>query len=397
MNNNRLAFSLLLILFVSSLGFSSAAHSFSITSSQSTQIMITSQANSPIEIGSNAELAQFSSSGVGTRREPYIIEGQVIRGMNCVYIHDTTSSFILRDSEFTFDSTVTAGIGTSVIRLENVEDALIENCYVRGGDIAIELRAVANSSIRNCITFDAYRGILLDSSSNCTIIGCSSFSNSIGAMIVNSDSCDVINNSIYANYQSGVHVEVFTANIRIFGNAIGWNTVHNARDSGASTVFTDGVSIGNEWSDYNSSEEYVIEGTGGSVDPYATLLTDSMAPEVVGVFDIVVDIESNDEVITWSASDRFPQRYQIYENDVLKEDDVWDGTDIAFSVDYLTEGVYTITLNVTDGAGNVGSDAVVVSVISFILGGIGTELVMYASGVTVACFVVIIILVKRFA
>ena len=200
MKNNRLAFSLLLLLFVSALGFGSTTHSFSINSNQSTRTMIVSQVDVPIEIGSNAELAQLSSAGVGTRNDPYIIEGKMITGRNCVYIHDTTSSFILRDSEFTFNATVITGTGTSVIRLENVEDAVIENCYVRGGDIAIELRVATNCSIINCVTFDAFRGILLDSSTNCTVIECTSFSNSIGTMIVNSDSCYIINNSkFYSN------------------------------------------------------------------------------------------------------------------------------------------------------------------------------------------------------
>jgi parallel beta-helix repeat protein len=320
----------------------------------------------------------------------------MLRGRNCIYIHDTTSSFILRDSQFIFDLTVTSEIGSSVIRLENIEDGVIENCYIRGGDIAIELRGATNCVIKNCIAFDAYRGILLDSSSNCTILECSCSNNSIGTMIVNSDSCNIINNSIYSNYQRGIHVEVFSENITIFGNAIGWNTVENAMDSGENTIFTDSISIGNEWSDYNSSEDYSIDGTGGSTDPYATLLIDADLPIVLHEPDSVIDIESNDESISWSASDKFPERYQVYINDVLKEESAWDGSDIVFSLDYLTEGTYNITLNAMDGAGNAGRDEVVVSVISFILGGIGTELVMYASGATLVCFVVIILLVKRF-
>jgi len=396
-NNRRLAISLLLLLFVSALGFSSSTHSLSISSSQSTRTMITSQVDSPISIGSNAELSELSTAGVGTRSDPYIIEGKVINGRTCVYIHDTTSSFILRNSEFTFNSTGITGIGTSVIRLENTEDGVIENCYVRGGDIAIELRVVSNCSIINSIAFDAYRGILLDTATNCTIIDSSIFDNSIGIMAVNSDSCTIINNTIYANYQRGVHVEVFCEDNTIFGNAIGWNSVQNARDNGENTVFTDGVSIGNGWSDYNSSEEYSIPGTGGSIDPYATLLFDSIPPTVFGLFDIVVDVDHNDETITWSASDNFPKHYQIYVEDLLEEDNVWDGSDISFSLEHLPLGTYTITLNLTDGSGNMGSDEVVVSVISFLLGGIGTELVMYASGVTMVCFVVIILLVKRFA
>jgi hypothetical protein len=99
--------------------------------------------------------------------------------------------------------------------------------------------------------------------------------------------------------------------------------------------------------------------------------------------------------MTWTASDEFHFQYSIYVNDEFADGGIWDGRSVSFSLDYLTVGTYSIVLNVTDGAGNVGSDEVVVSVISFILGGIGTELVMLASGVTVVCFLVIILVIKR--
>ncbi|TFH03230.1 MAG: hypothetical protein E4H14_16955, partial [Candidatus Thorarchaeota archaeon] len=93
MNINRLAFCLLLILIVSSLSLSSTTYSYSIISGKPTRTMISSQVDIPIEIGSNAELAQQSTAGVGTRSNPYIIEGKIISARGCVYIHDTTSSF----------------------------------------------------------------------------------------------------------------------------------------------------------------------------------------------------------------------------------------------------------------------------------------------------------------
>lgn len=397
MNNNRLAYSLLLLLFISSVGFSTTAHSFSINSNLSIRTMIPSQTDTPIEIGSNPELAELSTAGVGTRSDPYIIEGKRITSVNCLYIHDTTGFFVVRDSEFIYMPNQQTILGSAVVRLERVEHGVIENCYVRGGDIAIEIRASTDCTIRDCSSFDSYAGILLDSSDNCTIVDCSIYSNIIGTRIFSTDSCNIINNSIYSNSQYGVHVYAFSENNTIFGNLIGWNAVHNAVDDGDNTEFTDSVSTGNEWSDYNSSVVYSIHGSGISTDLYATQLTDETRPTVLGDFDLVIDIESSGETITWTASDTFHSHYEIYINDELVEDRTWDGRTIEFSLEDLNLGTYTIDLNVTDGAGNVGRDVVVVSVISFILGGIGTELVMLASGVTVVCFVVIILFVKRFA
>jgi len=329
LKSKLLAFLLALSLFVAVVSFSSPTLSIFEESRSPNRIPSISQLDSPIEISNNAELAQNSSSGVGTRNDPYIIEGLSINAMNALYIHDTTAFFIVRDSEFIADPRQISGVDQFAVRFERVEHGIIENCYVRGGNVAIEIRTSVDCSINNCVTYDAYDGILLDSSNNSTIIDCRSFGNSIGIMIINSNFCNIINNSIYANSERGMHVEVFCENNTLVGNEIGWNTNVNAIDNGVDTAFTDGVNIGNMWSDYNSTENYTISGTGNSTDTFATLLIDSAEPSINEIPDFVIDIDSNGETLTWNPSDRFHLRYQIFLNNHPLEFGNWDGREIC--------------------------------------------------------------------
>ena len=395
MKGKLLTFLLVLSLFATVVSFNSPTLSFFEESEGPTRILSISQLDSPIEIASNAELAEQSSAGVGTRNDPYIIEEKSINAMNSLYIHDTTAFFVVRNSEFTFEIGVLTGVAQFTVLFERVEHGIIENCYVRGGDVAIEIRSSVDCSIINCTTYDAYDGILLDSSNNSTIVNCNSFSNSIGIMIVNSDFCNIINNSIYSNSERGVHVEVFCENNTIAGNVIGWNINLNAIDNGVNTTFTDGVNFGNEWSDYVPTENYTIQGTGNSTDTFASLLIDSFRPIINEIRDFVLDIESNGETLTWTPNDRFHVRYQVFLNNYPLELGNWDGREITISLDDLELGTQTILINVIDGAGNVGTDEVEIIVISFLLGGIGTELVMLASGVTVAVFLIIVLIIKK--
>ena len=348
----------------------------------------------PIVITSNAELAALSSAGVGTRSDPYIIEDLDIASANCLTVVQTTAFFVIRDSIFTQRS---SGVGSiETVSFSQVEHGTIEGCYVRGGDSAISISTSSDCVIIDCMTFGAYDGILLDSSTNCTIVDSTIFGNSIGAMLVSSSSCKIINNSLYGNSERGVHIGVLCENNTIAGNKIGWNTNSNAIDNGNNTVFTDGIVSGNEWADFNESEDYQIQGSGSSTDQFASRLADDDIPLLYDRLDFVVDVENTGETITWTVSDDFHYRYEIYVDDELLVSELWDGGSVTLGLDQFGVGIYTLTLSVFDGAGNEATDEVIMSVISFVLGGIGTELVMLASGVTFVCFIAIILVIKRY-
>lgn len=390
MKGKLLAFLLILSLFVTVVSIGNPAQSFVEEPRGPTRILTTSQTDSRIVISSNVELTEQSSAGVGTRNDPYIIEGKKINASNCVTIYDTTAFFVIRDSEFI------QGVSgeTSSIHFFNVVHGTIENCRIRGGDVAIDIQRSTDCSIIDTTVYDAYNGILLDSSNNNTIANCTIFGNNIGVMIITSNFCNIIGSSIYSNSQQGVYVSIFSENNTIAGNSIGWNSVLNAQDNGVDTLFTDGISFGNEWSDYNTSE-YTIPGSANSIDEFATQLTDSVRPTIDDVSDLIIEVDINGNTITWVPFDRFHLRYEIILNNFLVEIRGWDGSAITFSLDGLDIGTQTIVINVIDGAGNTASDEVVVSVMSFILGGIGTELVMLASGVTVVIFLLLIIIIKK--
>lgn len=396
MKGKLLAFLLVLFLFVTVVSIRETVNLSDDAPNEPTRILNTSQTDPRIVISGNAELAEQSSAGVGTRSDPYIIEGKTINASNCVNIYDTTAFFVIRDSEFIHDATEFVHGETSSVLFFNVENGIIENCNIRGGDVSIEIRRSTDCSIIESTVYDAYSGILLDSSNNSTISNCSIFGNYNGVMIITSNDCNIIGSSIYSNSQQGLYVSIFSENNTIAGNYIGWNTFLNAQDNGVNTTFTNGIMFGNEWSDYNPIENYSIPGSGNSIDPFATQLTDSEIPIINDASDLIVEVDIDGNTITWFPSDRFHFRYQIFVNNYPMDVGTWDGSAITFSLDGLDIGTHVILIHVIDGAGNVGTDEVVVSVMSFILGGIGTELVMQASGVTVVIFLLVVIIIKRF-
>ena len=146
MKTKKLAFILLLSLFISTASFSSATFSSIGSHSIPNRLMITSQEDiSMIMITNNLELAEQSSSGVGTRSDPYIIEGLSINARYCLLITGTTAFFTIRDSEF-IDYPSSRG-GGAVVTLDQVSHGTIENCYVRGGEIAISISRSTDCSI----------------------------------------------------------------------------------------------------------------------------------------------------------------------------------------------------------------------------------------------------------
>ncbi len=396
MKGKLLAFLLILSLFVTVVGIGNLAHLYVDKPNEPTRILNTSQTDSRIVIYNNVELAEQSSAGVGTRSDPYIIEGKTINSsINCISIYDTTAFFVIRDSEFILEESESEYGERSAISFLHVEHGTIENCYIRGGNVAIDFQGVTDCSIINSRVYDAYNGILLDSSNNCTVVNCSIFGNNIGVMIITSYFCNIITSSIYSNSQQGVYVSAFSENNTIAGNTIGWNSFLNAQDNGVNTTFTDGIRSGNEWSNYNPSENYTLPGTASSIDAFATQLTDSVSPTINEAADLMIEVDIDGNTITWFPSDRFHFIYQIFENSVAVDIGIWDGRSITFSLDGINAGTYIFSITVVDGAGNLARDEVIVSVMSFILGGIGTELVMLASGVTVVIFLLLIVIIKK--
>lgn len=346
--------------------------------------------HAPIVITSNADFAANGATGVGTRSEPYTFKNLRIAATGvCIEVRDTTAFFAISNCK------LQSGVADPAIWFQDVENGKVENCDVFGGSSSLELNQVTDCSATGNSFYGGHNGVLLFNSHNNTIIDNEIHNNQRGVMLDWTDHCAIVNNSIYSNSGYGIEVAVYSSNNTIYGNSFGWNHDENALDDGEDNNFDDGVSIGNLWSDYNSSESYQILGLRGNIDNFADILIDTTAPVIVPQYDTAIDIESNGNTITWLVGDQFPAYYIIEENDAQVILGIWSGGEITFDLDHLDIGTYAITITIYDGAGNSASDGIFVSVVSFLLGGLGTELVMIASGITVTSFIIIIILIKK--
>jgi len=353
-------------------------------------IAVPSQIEQPITIIGNIELSQRSSGGVGTRSDPYLISGlTIISAGISIDIQNTTAFFAIRNCNL--ESRLVA---EPVILLSNVENGLIQNCSLTGGSSGAYLLLSADCTIKESGFIDNSNGIQIDGSENCTILDCKAYKNNFGIRIGNSNGSIVTNNSVYGNSNRGVSVESFSMDTTIYQNKIGWNGL-NAYNNGNNTEFTNGIDTGNAWSDYDGSGLYDIIGSIPSTDSFPTVLDDTVRPVIDSPVDRVFDIDSNGETLTWVASDDFAYSYTLYIDDINQDTVSWDGREITISLDALSAGTHTLVLNVQDAAGNVASDEVIATAVSFMLGGIGTEMVMWSSALTVAILILVVVIIKK--
>jgi parallel beta-helix repeat protein len=353
-------------------------------------ISIPTQTGTPITVIGNTELSQISSGGVGTRSEPYLISGlTIISAGTCINIQNTTAFFAIQNCNL--ESTV----GTEpVIQLSRVENGLIQNCYVRGGSSGASLQLSVDCIMKESVSFDNFIGIPIYESDNCTILDCKIFNNFVGISIDNSNGSIVINSSIYSNSDQGLSIGTFSDGTTIYRNNIGWNGI-NAYNNGNNTEFTNGIDTGNAWSDYSGVGVYEVAGSNPSSDSFATILIDVESPSIDSPLDKVYDVDSYGETLTWVASEEFPYSYLLYINDIPQDIELWDGRAITISLDALPAGAHTLIMTVRDGAGNVASDEVEVTAVSFMFGGIGTELVIWGSALTVAILILVVVIIKK--
>ena len=351
--------------------------------------------HAPIEVRSNADFAALGASGVGTRSDPYIFDNlEISNAETCIEIQDTTAYFLILNCK------VSSADLDPAIRLRNVENGRVEQCEIAGGSSGLEFNGALDSSASGNAFYGCWNGILMFNSENCTVYDNEIHNNQYGVKLEWTEWCEITNNSIYSNDEFGIEVAFYSYNNSFYGNSIGWNYLsggdeENAIDNGEDNRFDDGISLGNLWSDYTVAEPYQVPGLAGVTDEFAGLLVDDTAPAIVPQYDTAIDAESIDNTLTWLVGDEFPATYMIEENEYLATTGIWSGEEITISLDHLEVGTYELTITIYDGADNSATDVVFVSVISFLLGGIGTELVMIASGITVLSFAIIIILIKK--
>ncbi|MFW9793118.1 MAG: right-handed parallel beta-helix repeat-containing protein [Candidatus Thorarchaeota archaeon] len=346
-------------------------------------------------ITSDSDILAAGASGSGSSIDPYVLENlTIISSGPCISVSNTSAYFIIKNcniESFDFEP---------ALILSNVENVQVVQCDITSDDSGITVFESANCSVYDTIIYDCRNGIHLYMTSNFTTTFSRIFDNRRGFLLESSSFCHIVNNSIYSNNGYGVDLRLYSTNNTIFGNSIGWNSGSydidgNVIDQGQYNLFDDGNSQGNAWSHFNGTSPYVIPGGSGSMDSYPQLLEDTDDPVLVTAADIAIDVESSGNILTWVASDEYPHAYGIQIDEGPQVYRTWKGGDIIEDLDSLQVGTYEYSLTLIDGSGNIVTDEVIVTVISFILGGIGTELVMIASGITVAIFVISFVLIKK--
>ena len=351
-----------------------------------------------IVIENNQDLVEIATSGVGTRSDPYVISNLWIRSSQpCIMVSGTTAFFVIRGCDLGSTSSSTA----AVVLLSYVDHGSVENSLLTGATNGVQIMYSEDCTVAACYSQgNVGNGVYIYQSTNCTVKDSNLYANYKGIMFEASTHCTVEGNSIYRNTFVGVEFEPYSHNNTVLANEFGWNFVRNgrethARDSGLDNSFDDGISVGNAYSDYNESETYLIAGDSGSIDNFATSFDDPVGPTVDPIPDFAFDIETSGNYVEWEAFDSYPFSYTVLINSISWRSGVWAGNEISLRIDDIVQGTHNLTLIVTDAGGNTANDTVFVTAVSFVFGGMGTELVMIASGITVLSVVVLLVLIKR--
>ncbi len=91
-------------------------------------------------------------------------------------------------------------------------------------------------------------------------------------------------------------------------------------------------------------------------------VADTTAPDIDSIPNILYELGSTGNVITWSPTDLSPESYEIYLDGSVIEEASWDGSPIDLNTDGLMVGTYEFKIVVSDSSGNVANDRVLVTV-----------------------------------
>ncbi|MHA1928885.1 MAG: right-handed parallel beta-helix repeat-containing protein [Candidatus Thorarchaeota archaeon] len=348
----------------------------------------------PIRIESDSDFDSFGFEGSGVIYDPYIIQGfNITSTAYCIYITNTTSYFTIINCSFTS--------WNIAIHWIDVSNGRIENCvFNRADNSAITLVRSTQCSIANCTISGSIEGISLQNATGCTIRNSLIYRNDYGISGISGTDIAIRNNMIYGNNWKGVTLGLAVDNCTLYGNKIGWNgrvqTV-NGEDHGQNNVWYDSRNqLGNEWNDYEETEPYVIGGYSQSRDLYAALLSDSIPPIVAGLEDTSIkDDEEEGFIVRWNVTDEYPHLYHTYTNGELVGTEELDGNHVDIILGDMPIGVYNFTLVFTDFSGNNATDTVVIIIYATLFGEMGTPIVMFASFISVASIIALILILKR--
>jgi parallel beta-helix repeat protein len=151
---------------------------------------------------------------------------------------------------------------------------------------------------------------------------------------------------------AGVGVYLYdSADCVLYANYIGYNLMGNAFDyvgpasKSLSNSWDDGNGEGNVWGGIWAFTPFSITGDRGSMDHYPIPILTTGNP-----LDFTVEAGSL-FTITWNASAARPHYYTVKQNDIVIEENLWDGKSIDVVITSLDPGVYKFTIIVNSTSG----------------------------------------------
>jgi parallel beta-helix repeat protein len=295
LESERTLFALSLILLLSIPVFSQSYHSNSIVSSVSSSKVDGSKqcesypTHEPITVNDDGDFLLQGFTGNGTKDEPYLIDEFrfIFEGgyydSEGIGIRNTRAFFVISHCIFETISGLDYSNSKS-ISLSNATNGLILNCTFAGVSSPYFWQC-QNTTLANCSMHDCGRGILIGYSSHFEITNNSIIRCSEGIDLWNVNSSVISDNLFLINIELGVQIEYPSCNNTIYHNRIGWNGLQvdgdNAVDNGIFNSWDDGISTGNNWSDYNGAGTYSIPGSAGSIDRYPSIfIGDYLGPNI---------------------------------------------------------------------------------------------------------------------
>ncbi|MBC7120482.1 MAG: right-handed parallel beta-helix repeat-containing protein [Candidatus Methanosuratus sp.] len=342
-------------------------------------------AHAPIYIDGNSNFTRANgvASGSGTESDPYIIENLNISSTSgaCINITNTDAYFIVRNC------TLSGTSSTAVIVLNNVTNGRVEGNTVSGGSNGIYLfNSTNNTLINNTCNNNTYFGIALESSSDNTLTNNTCTSDSYGIYLFSSTNNHLTDNILTNNTYFGIYLES-SSNNNITWNELMFNTP-NAYDN------TDAANLWeyNFYSDYTGPDSnrdrigdipYNI--TGGSNRDLHPLV-DTMPPLAIS------SPLANGSTVAAGAF-QFNASYSSIGPLPVSVRLLIDGVDATHSANVtatgiscsvtLSEGAHTITLLLTDAAGNTASESWMITASEAAAGG-GADMTLVYVGIVAA-------------